>query len=542
MTVYVYALDVDSAMSPGEENPQYNKGQAIDAEGYLIEAHETMFLSTTHKLHQHIVEEMKAKSAAHVVLKSFSARQSWRLDIANALNNNNHVSPPLFNSLRRYLEIRLPAATVKFNDTLLADIHRRKHDRLTFKEMEQRLQELRSTNSNNKPNRDGYADTICDITKVILLYFIAHQIASLYPHEKIVLNIFDDRIDILATLYEFYNKNRDLLPHNLSLRIYQSIVDRDDPNAATLTTNKENKDSSLFPTLQGSGPIDKDYTLGTLELAQFAYPEQKLKAGDSINVGPTYIERPDFLTKFKKTRKLRLHFFAPFLQCPWQAILTGLTIGVCCFFMITAFGVTSLAAFLLSVLIGGLNIPFSHPTITIRNFIAEYGNTGKGVALVISLLSSIILLIMIPYIPLVVTLGIAAAISYFFVLPTLSACWKNVVTYIKNCQNNLQGSLDYEFTYAPSNNLQDSNTVMVYNRPLSPPPSKPSIELQQWKSGRETKPALPDGNQEPVSHTPNIANSSSFLAFPAVTTTSSTKIPDHPFAVPASPQVTLTIS
>lgn len=82
-----------------------------------------------------------------------------------------------------------------------------------------------------RPNLEGgvsySADNIfCnDEYKILLMYMQMHYKAQQNPGEKFVLDFYDDRVDILGAIHDFYSVHPELIPSNCCLRINQFYVE-----------------------------------------------------------------------------------------------------------------------------------------------------------------------------------------------------------------------------------------------------------------------------------------------------------------------------
>lgn len=73
----------------------------------------------------------------------------------------------------------------------------------------------------NMPETQLHATNLHDSTKLTLIYSQVHCLANNHPFEPIIFDFFDDRIDILYDLSNFFNNYKQLLPKNVCLRLNQ---------------------------------------------------------------------------------------------------------------------------------------------------------------------------------------------------------------------------------------------------------------------------------------------------------------------------------
>ncbi|CAN5210991.1 hypothetical protein BH10PSE19_BH10PSE19_15540 [soil metagenome] len=461
-TIHIHALDVDSVLSPGHEYPYHNKGEAVDDEGYLQPLLEDEFIQNIQHIYNYIKHKTAEEKPDRIILKSFSARQSCELDFANAQRNESYVSTPLFRTLERYLKIKLNPVLVDLNTTLLADIHRPKASRRSFEEIQQLLQALR-TNPTQTISADSPA--FFDETKAILIYFIAHQLAAEYPKDELVLHVYDDRFDIVSTLQYFYIDNRDLLPTNITLQLHQCTArktrettgQREIIPGILSTIAKGNPSDAAAPGIRlrpicGIGAIDKDYALGTLEMAKLAYPNKHLIPGkDRLNIAEAYEQNSAYLEKFRSKRNRRFGFLRHFWKHPAQAILTGAGLGICCYFILISAGTLGLAAVLWSLIVGSAGVALNHLPAAIGDILAV-SNTRKRLALAASIILTLGLVAMtIWQAPAYLILLATCVIGYFVIMPTLTAWFNYIWTdlgldkFIANCRSAIRRVLNCEY-------------------------------------------------------------------------------------------------
>jgi len=89
-----------------------------------------------------------------------------------------------------------------------------------------------------------FSDAVFDESKVTLLYAQMHRAASKYPDAEIIFDFYDDRDDdILPNLAQFFQKNPDLIPHNVQLQLKHYAGDS----------------VSNIAKIQGTGVIDHQY-------------------------------------------------------------------------------------------------------------------------------------------------------------------------------------------------------------------------------------------------------------------------------------------
>lgn len=73
----------------------------------------------------------------------------------------------------------------------------------------------------NTVPHEAHTRFLFDASKVTLLYAQMHRMASQHRDNKITFDFYDDREDILNALHSFYTANPELIPPNVTLRLYQ---------------------------------------------------------------------------------------------------------------------------------------------------------------------------------------------------------------------------------------------------------------------------------------------------------------------------------
>ena len=95
--------------------------------------------------------------------------------------------------------------------------------------------------------------------KINLIYAQMHKIASEHPEDEIVFDFYDDRLDILTTLFNFFEKYPVLIPRNITLKGFQY-------EAGTKAPEQHSE-------IQGTGNIDAMYSETVLNMGKIALRE-----------------------------------------------------------------------------------------------------------------------------------------------------------------------------------------------------------------------------------------------------------------------------
>lgn len=348
MTVVVVLKDVDATSVGGHETNNRNIATSIDANGNLQGTFKRNFIGYTKYLTTSITTAITAARKSpltKIILQSFSIRQSTYLDILNAKDHETYVSPTIFHTFQRQLEKHLKKQGIKtpleLNETLLADIYSSRKPGDTFKRIKDLWQKSLQGKDVLLPAEDE--KLIKDPTKTILLYFIAHTHAAKYPKEPVELHIYDDDFEVLTTLQEFYTDNADILPKNVTIKLYQCrYQDQKVDEKIAIDRRDKTRQMELKP-IQGTGRIDSNPAAGIAEMALSAYSDLEDKSVIYKDVQKymvaAYKQFPDRLLEFKRARNKRLDSSSPFIHLekhPLQAVLTGIGIGLSSYYFFTA--------------------------------------------------------------------------------------------------------------------------------------------------------------------------------------------------------------
>ncbi|MSP53180.1 MAG: hypothetical protein EXR81_02880 [Gammaproteobacteria bacterium] len=215
MTVLRIMCDFDGCLSPGHikiENDNFLIDGPILKDILLnCEAYKSMLTS--------------------VEVASFSNRQDFTADSNNSLGKP-YISSyqglaGLAQKLRNCLPKNIP---VYLDQYLLTDSQYNLKPGATWQAAMRHISECTyplSTKAIEKLASPLNLKANFDDTKLMMLYMQAQRSCARHPDEPVVCIIYDDREDILETIYKFTNANPLLFPHNfyLDLRAYTSIKD-----------------------------------------------------------------------------------------------------------------------------------------------------------------------------------------------------------------------------------------------------------------------------------------------------------------------------
>lgn len=104
--------------------------------------------------------------------------------------------------------------TVELDRFLLADVYADQEPGTAFVSAENELIQ-------NDAKGDTYSHAVYgfDDSKILLLYAQMQKLSIEHPNKRIEYHFTDDRVDILARLYLFFEANKSLIPNNLTLHI-----------------------------------------------------------------------------------------------------------------------------------------------------------------------------------------------------------------------------------------------------------------------------------------------------------------------------------
>ncbi len=164
------------------------------------------FKASSLQEHLQLLKKIKAVDCDKRIVLIGSARQSHEADhYCNKINNNGLAFkeiPKLCNFL-----------DAKFDDFLLADVYGDLKTGTSY----------RRSMSGEIVRHGSWKH---DNEKLTILYGQMHKIASKHPMQNILFEFYDDQINIIQPLYEFFRSNPDFIPSNISLKInnYNSIT------------------------------------------------------------------------------------------------------------------------------------------------------------------------------------------------------------------------------------------------------------------------------------------------------------------------------
>lgn len=178
-----------------------------------------------------ITKEIQSEQFEKVILMVGSNRQSLAIDQANTGTKGSCY--PALEKLCKEFQSRVSPITCEIDHYLLADTYGQTPDGENFKKALQQDENYK------------YSHWLFDDSKLTLLYAQMHKAACDNPNATITFDFYDDRFenDILQKLAVFFDSNKDLVPHNLLLRLHHY-----DGHKIKDVIN-----------IQGEGPIDSNF-------------------------------------------------------------------------------------------------------------------------------------------------------------------------------------------------------------------------------------------------------------------------------------------
>lgn len=238
----------------------------------LIEANE--------KLISNLSLEMLQEQYHEIVFMVGSNRQSLDIDTTNAEGGTGSCYPAL-QQLSDEFQKRVSPIKCRVDQYLLADTYGKTPKGMNFQKAIEKDKDF------------NFVRWLFDDSKLTVLYAQIHHAATQYPDAEIVFDFYDDRYvqrDILKGLGDFFNKNPDLVPRNVKLRLH-------------CYAGEEVKDVA---TIQGTGLIDTSYE----EHIHLMIHSAGLSFHGNLNTPNhilTALVKDDGLDKFKQQRLVKLN-------------------------------------------------------------------------------------------------------------------------------------------------------------------------------------------------------------------------------------------
>jgi hypothetical protein len=228
-------------------------------------------LSIQHKMRN----ALEADPEVHIVLLTFSARQSIQLNELNKQRNNNGCCFTSIYQFTQEFKTRHPqfAERVSLEPWLLEDLQQNKDSGTHFRQALQKVAQKKrnSPTTPQTPKESEYTKRFLylDEHKVTLLFCQTHHVlkkyATLTGNQPITFAIFDNTLSILSRLLIFYSKNSNYLPNNVGVKLYHCYI-----NPIT-----KNSDTEKLGELKGTALQQGDFIATIPEVYELACANQK---------------------------------------------------------------------------------------------------------------------------------------------------------------------------------------------------------------------------------------------------------------------------
>lgn len=240
MKVYIALFDVDGCLYP-------SNFEHFDHDS-LAKLNKNLLL--------HLNDHFSKKQYQRIIFGLGTNRQDFDLDFLNSVMNKTCSCVFVLPFFQKYFQ-RQNLNRVFIDPFMMGDIFSKYNDNSANRSVEPGSTYAITLLKGASLQRDCFKSKF-DEHKISLLYTHAHRAACLNPHSNITVDFYDDRIDILKTLNDFFTSHHDLLPNNVELRLNQYI-------------HQETVNPYDTP-IKGSGACDPHYDR-TIQLMSFAMPD-----------------------------------------------------------------------------------------------------------------------------------------------------------------------------------------------------------------------------------------------------------------------------
>ncbi len=281
--IKVFSLDFDKCLYTGSYTKKITKCRRDNPEmfwGEFLELQNSILISENGNLLKHLVDEIKkSKNLNNVQLFFGTERQSFRADMINLIKGPD-INGSAFQGLlmlRNQLEYDVGKVNkgldIAVNHFLLADIYADIEHGKSFKlALFRMFQESRKWRANriaeiSEDYFDDHADWIFDDSKITIVYAHIHKLSLENPGVNIAYDFYDDRVDILESIQDFFESNLDLVPISV-----------------TITLNEYSGSNIRKMTIiKGKGGIDSDYNKSIKKLAELSN-RQLMDFSEIVNI------------------------------------------------------------------------------------------------------------------------------------------------------------------------------------------------------------------------------------------------------------------
>jgi hypothetical protein len=237
-----------------------------------------------------ITTELRVANASKSILNLNSNRQCYHSDKHNYLREDYIIGSafPAILALHARLQASVtvinPSLVCEVNKLLLADIYNDLEIGTCF-DLAVTEYEKQQTNINHTELQQ-HPEWVFDSTKLTIIYAQIQRAAKQNPDADIIFNFYDDREDILLSLYEFFAVRPYLIPANLTLKM----------------KFYKGNEVILKNSIQGTGLIDASYNVTIKVIAETCGVVSK--SFGSCPISALYELRPDDMHLFPQYRNM----------------------------------------------------------------------------------------------------------------------------------------------------------------------------------------------------------------------------------------------
>ena len=225
-------------------------------QNWLIKNNQEFFSTLINEINE--IKKLKPNAKIKLVVGYGTNRQSVRVDELNSSRSASCI--PDLPMIQSYLQQQIPDCEVVAEPFWMADIYS------GSKAGESYRKALKIYYDPYNNLNEKQADWVFDHHKISLIYAHAHRVAMQNPNaEEIIIDFYDDRLEILGMLRKFYNEYEILLSEKIKLKLHQYGVERiKDTEQYRFIPLISCKDEDV---IKGTGEIDKCWAHNILFLA-----------------------------------------------------------------------------------------------------------------------------------------------------------------------------------------------------------------------------------------------------------------------------------
>lgn len=199
------------------------------------------------------------------IINKILGKTKYKKTILNLASNRQSIAMDYQNSIQEHVGSAFPQMAIlanrlgaEFDPFILADLFNDHPDGHSIRLAQSYYEDDGKTYKPDVLLKDkSLPGWIEDVSKISIVYAQMQRAAINHPDDEISYTFIDDREDIRDSVYQFFAKNKDLIPANVKLKIrgYEGPV-KPDGNAVESLIIKN------FPSLQGTqraNSVDHDY-------------------------------------------------------------------------------------------------------------------------------------------------------------------------------------------------------------------------------------------------------------------------------------------